>query len=102
MVWMIVAMIGEREVSFLGLFTTLITAGFMELFMSRGISSELRAMNNFLVLIFLKALERVLLTPAVCRSESTPLTKASAMAAEVRSTFKKLIRSFVSNCWYRA
>ena len=65
-------------------------------------SSADRTINIFCVLIFLNALAKVLFTPAVCLSEPTPLIKASAMALEVRSAFRKVTSALVSRCWYRA
>src|SRR5690606_32779665 len=93
---------GEREASFWGLLTRARTEGFSALLMSNGISSADKTIKIFRVLIFLMALAKVLMTPAVCRSDPTPLIKASAMAREVRFPRRNLIKLLIPNCWYRA
>ena len=92
-------MIGDNEVSILGLFTTETTARFSVLLMSKSTSSAERVIKMRWVLIFLKALAKVLFTPAVCRSESTPEIKASAMALAVRSAERNAMSCSASRCW---
>ena len=78
-----VAITGEYDVSYFGLFTTEIMAELSSLLIFRGTSSTDNAIKIRCVLIRFKALANVLFTPAVCLSESLPLIKASAIARDV-------------------
>ena len=99
---MIAAIIGEYADSYLGWFTMESTAGFFSLLTLRGTSSFDSAMNSFCELIFLKALARVLFTPAVCFSDSIPFKKALAILWEVKSDFRKATSFLVLSDWNRA
>src|SRR6056297_1175825 len=89
------AIMGEYADSYLGWFTIVMTAGFLPSLTFRGTSSLDKTKKSCRELIFLKALASVLLTPAVCLSESIPLIKELAMLLEVRLEFKKATSFFV-------
>ena len=95
-VWIIVAITGEYEVSNFGLLTIDITQGFLESFILSGTSSADNAIKIRCVLIRFSALAKVLFTPAVCLSESLPLINASAIALDVVLVSKNWIRLSVS------